>query len=201
MENFEEQFKEVRDEVIDCQKCSLRKTRTYPVIGQGDHQANIVFIGEAPGSNEDKTGRPFCGRAGGILDELLEGVGIKREDVYICNILKCRPPNNRDPLQDEITACTPYLEKQINTIRPQVIGTLGNYATAFILRKYDLEEKVQGISRLRGCVFDTKAGFGPVKIVPLYHPAVAVYNQNMKGTLQNDFKLLKQITDGEEIIF
>lgn len=186
------EIKSVRDKIIKCKKCVLSKTRTLPVIGQGSHQAKIVFVGEAPGANEDRTGVPFCGQSGNFLNELLEFAGIKREDVYICNILKCRPPNNRDPLADEIEKCTPYLESQIRAIKPKVIGTLGNYATAFILRKYDLGHEVRGIGQLHGKIFKAKDTFGIVKIIPFYHPAAAVYNANMKDVLKEDFKILEK---------
>ena len=113
-------MKKIRDQVVACQLCSLYKTRTLPVIGQGSHEAKIMFVGEAPGANEDKTGQPFCGRAGDILSELLESINLKREEVYICNILKCRPPQNKDPLKSEIIACTPYLYEQIKIIKPNI---------------------------------------------------------------------------------
>jgi len=184
----EKELKRIKVEVINCKKCSLHKTRTYPVIGQGNHQAKIMFIGEAPGYNEDKTGRPFCGRAGEILDELLQSASIKRESVYIANILKCRPPGNRNPLGKEINACVPYLERQIKSIKPEIICTLGNYSTAYILRKYNLENKIQGISKIHGKIFSAK----DVKIIPSYHPAVATYNPNMKEVLKKDFKILKK---------
>ena len=108
MEEREEKLKGIKDKVLACKKCSLYKTRKYPVIGAGNHQARIMFVGEAPGAQEDKTGQPFCGRAGTILDELLASASIKREDVYITNIVKCRPPANRDPKEEEITNCSPY---------------------------------------------------------------------------------------------
>lgn len=195
------ELRELKDEVVKCQKCPLGKTRTLPVIGQGSHQADIVFVGEAPGANEDRTGVPFCGKAGDVLDGLLKESGIKREDVYICNILKCRPPGNRDPQTGEVTACTPYLENQINIIQPKVIGALGNHAAAFILQKYGLANKGQGIGKLRGRIFEADAEFGFMRIVPLYHPAVVVYNNAMGETLKEDFKILKQIVNEEEIVF
>ncbi len=194
MEKRTEKLIKIRDEVIKCQKCSLSKTRTLPVIGQGSHQANIIFIGEGPGFNEDKTGVSFCGQAGNILDELFDSSKYQRKDAYICNILKCRPPNNRDPGKNEIEACTPYLEKQIKIIQPKVIATMGNYATNFILEKYGLKDKIEGISRIHGKVFQAEK----VKIIPLYHPAVAVYNANMKETLKKDFKILKKWLDQEK---
>ncbi len=186
---IEKALKKIRDEVLACKKCPLYKTRTYPVIGQGNHQAKIVFIGEAPGLSEDKTGRPFCGQAGKILDELLESAGIKREKVYICNILKCRPPGNRNPQCQEIEACTPYLERQIEIIKPKVICSLGNYSTGYIMRKYSLEDKIQGISKIHGKILAADN----LKIIPLYHPAVATYNPNMKEILKKDFKILKDV--------
>lgn len=182
-------LKKIKEEVIRCHKCSLYKRRTLPVIGEGNHQAKIMFIGEAPGANEDRTGRPFCGEAGKILDKLLESVNLKRKDVYITNILKCRPPNNRDPQKEEIEACVPYLLRQIEIIKPKIICTLGNYATTYILEKFGLKEKIQGISRIRGQILQANN----FKIIPLYHPAVAVYNQNMEATLKKDFQKLKNL--------
>ncbi len=187
-------MKNVRDKVVECKLCSLAKTRTLPVIGQGSHEAKIMFVGEAPGANEDKTGQPFCGRAGSILSELLESIGMKREEVYICNILKCRPPNNRDPLKSEIIACTPYLYEQIKIIKPKIICCLGNFSVRFIMEKFGLEKMIQGISKIHGQMYNGKnEEVGEVKIVPMYHPAVATYNANMKSTLMEDFKVLKDI--------
>jgi len=182
----------IKEEVIACQKCVLYKTRILPVIGQGDHSAKIMFIGEAPGANEDKTGVPFCGRAGEILNLLLASVGIKREEVYIANILKDRPPANREPATDEIIACTPYLLRQISIIEPKIIPTLGNYATHFILDKFGVADSQLGISRLRGKKFlvqeaTTKKSY---TIIPLYHPAVAVYNNQSLDALKSDFKII-----------
>lgn len=195
MSKKDELLKEIRDEVIDCKKCSLSKTRTLPVIGQGDHKAKIMFIGEAPGFNEDKTGVPFCGQSGNILTELLNSIGLQRENVYICNILKCRPPENRNPQVNEIEACISYLERQIEIIKPKIIGALGNYAVSHILKKYNLNDQIQGISKIRGKIFKVKASFGEIKIIPLYHPAVATYNANMKDILKEDFKILKKYNE------
>jgi DNA polymerase len=190
-----EAMKKIRDEVVACDKCLLGKYRRQnnylPVIGQGNHNARIMFVGEAPGLNEAKTGRPFCGASGKILDELLASAGIKREDVYIGNILKDRPPDNRNPLPKEIIACTPYLEKQIEIINPKVIGALGNFSTGFLMEKYGLKDKIQGISKIHGQIFIAGPEFGKKIIIPLYHPAVAVYNANMKETLINDFKIME----------
>ena len=191
-EKVKKDMRKIKDEVLACKRCPLyeyrKKNKFYPVIGEGNHWADIMFIGEAPGLNEARTGRPFCGNAGRILDELLESAGIKREEVYITNILKDRPPGNRNPEKEEIEACTPYLERQIETIKPKIICTLGNYATEYILEKYGLEDKIQGISKIHGKIFSVDK----IKIAPLYHPAVATYNSNMKEALKEDFKILRK---------
>jgi len=211
---------ELKKEVEKCWRCPLFKTRTKVVFGTGSVNTKLMIISEAPGRWEDIKGEPFVGRAGKILDELLESIGSKREEVYIANILKCRPPQNRNPQKEEIDACTPFLLKQIEVIKPEVICTLGNYSTAFIMEKYGLGEKVQGISKIHGKVFEVFKKpeqtsllslnkkedegnysseiryFGSekgLKIIPLYHPAVATYNINMKGTLKEDFKVLKSL--------
>jgi len=183
------QLGKIKNEVLDCKKCQLYKTRTYPVIGQGNHQTKIVIVGEAPGSNEDKTGRPFCGQAGNILDELLSLVGIRRKEIYITNILKCRPPNNRNPSKDEIKACHPYLLRQLEIIKPKIICCLGNFATQFIMEKFGLTDKIEGISKIHGQIFVND----DLKIISLYHPAVVTYNTAMKEVLENDFKILKKL--------
>ncbi len=192
MEKRDEKLRKIKEEVLACKKCSLYKTRQYPVIGAGDHQAKIMFIGEAPGAQEDKTGRPFCGRAGAILDELLASVEIKRESIYITNIIKCRPPANRDPEEQEIKNCSPYLERQIEIIQPQIICSLGRFAMVFLMEKFGLKDEIQQISKIHGKVFNTKKGSQEIKIIPFYHPAVAAYNSNMKETLITDFEVLKK---------
>lgn len=150
-----------------------------------------MFIGEAPGANEDKMGRPFCGAAGKILDELLALVGIKRGEIYITNILKDRPPGNHPPRTEEIKACTPYLDRQIEIIKPKVICTLGNFATSFVFKKFGIEDKLLGISKIHGKVFLAGDLFCQVMVIPLYHPAVVTYNIKMKETLKKDFQVLK----------
>jgi len=196
MKSLDNELKKIKDEVLNCKKCSLYeeriKNRFYPVIGEGNHQAKIIFVGEAPGLQEAKTGRPFCGAAGKILDELLESVSIKREDVYVTNLLKDRPPDNRDPLKEEIEACIPYLERQIEIIKPEVICPLGRFAMEFLMEKYGLKDQVQGISKIHGKIFEARTLFGSTKIISLYHPAVATYNPNMKEILKKDFKVLEK---------
>lgn len=185
-----EEMKQIKEEVVACQRCELYKTRHLPVIGQGSHEAKIMFVGEAPGANEDKTGVPFCGAAGQILNELLASIGIKREEIYICNILKCRPPGNRNPEMDEIEACTVYLDAQIDIIQPKVIVCLGNFSLRYLFHKYEMENLIQGISKMRGKVFDVPGR--DFKLVPLYHPAVATYNRTKYTYLAEDFKVLKK---------
>ncbi len=174
------------DEIQDCQRCDLWKTRTNIVVGEGSLDADIMFIGEAPGYHEDKQGRPFVGKAGKILDELLDSIGLEREKMYITNILKCRPPKNRDPNPNEIKACTPYLNRQIEEITPKKICTLGNFATQYILKNFGLTPK--SIGKIHGEIFEVQNLLGSMRILPLYHPAAAVYNPNMMPTLLEDFK-------------
>lgn len=192
LKKIEQELKKIKDEVVNCRKCSLYKTRTYPVIGEGNHQAKIMFVGEAPGVQEDKTGRPFCGAAGKILDELLASVGIEREDVYITNILKDRPPGNRDPQKEEIEACVLYLERQIEVIKPEIICPLGRYSMEFLMERFGLKDEIEPISKIHGKVFEAKTLFQKLKIIPFYHPAVATYNPNMKEILKKDFKILEK---------
>jgi DNA polymerase len=150
-----------------------------------------MFIGEAPGKNEAKTGRPFCGAAGKLLDQLLESVGIKREDVYITNIVKDRPPQNRDPFLEEIKIYAPFLDRQIDIIQPEVIVTLGRFSMEYIMKKFGLASELKPISQIHGRIFKSNPLLGKVvTIIPLYHPAAAIYNQELKDTLFKDFKIL-----------
>lgn len=196
-EERKELLKKIRDEVVALKESPLYKFRVenknLPVIGEGNHFAKIMFIGEAPGRNEAATGRPFCGAAGKILDWLLEGVGIQRTDVYVTNIVKDRPPQNRDPLPDEIEIYGPFLDRQIDIIQPKVLATLGRYSMVYIMNKFGLEFEVEPIGKAHGKVFDAETSYGAVKIVPLYHPAVAVYNSHTKDTLAKDFEVLKAL--------
>lgn len=193
----QELMKEIRDEVFYLKNsplCAERiKNNTYPVIGEGNHDARIMFIGEAPGRNEAATGRPFCGAAGKILDILLDSAGIKREEVYITNIVKDRPPQNRDPLPEEIEIYAPFLMRQIDIIKPDVLATLGRYSMNYILEKFNLLEELAPISKIHGRVFQTNASYSFVKIAVLYHPAAAVYSRALLDTLKTDFAVLKNI--------
>lgn len=189
----ENNIQKINKEIQSCEKCILYKTKINYVLGSGSTNSNLMFIGEAPGYNEDLKGIPFIGKAGKILDNLLISIDIDRKNVYITNILKCRPPKNRNPLSDEINTCTKYLDKEISLIKPIIICPLGNFASKFILEKYDfIFEK---ISTIHGKLFTKKSKYDYINIIPQYHPAVAVYNQNMINTLKNDFKIIKQVLD------
>jgi len=196
VDNRTEQLKKIKDEVLNLNNSILCKERiknkAFPVIGEGSHYAKIMFIGEAPGKNEAATGRPFCGASGRILDELLSSVGIDRKRVYVTNIVKDRPPFNRDPLPEEIKIYASFLDRQIDIIQPKVIATLGRFPMDYIMKKFSLDASITNISDMRGKIFDTQATYGPIKIIPLYHPAVAVYDSSRKQELVDDFKALEK---------
>lgn len=187
------EIQEFNREIDNCRKCSLGGSRLHTVPGEGSLKARVMFIGEAPGASEDAQGRPFCGRAGGVLDELLGIAGLRREEVFIANILKCRPPKNRNPKDDEIEACTSYLDRQIKFIKPSILCCLGNFSTAYIMKKFGLGMKVQGIMKIHGNIFITKVSYGKVFIMPMLHPAVVTYDINKKTILAEDFDKLKNI--------
>ncbi len=191
MNELNKEFEKLKSKVENCKRCELHKSRTKVVFGSGNPNSKIMFVGEAPGRNEDLQGKPFVGRAGEFLNELLRSVGLEREEIFITNILKCRPPNNRDPLEDEIKACSPYLEKQLEIIKPKVIVTLGNYATRFFMKKFSLP--IEPISKIHGRKFRIKNLFYDLTIIPMYHPAAALYNPQLKEILMEDFKVLKDI--------
>ena len=194
-----EQMKQIKYEVLHLKASPLYEYRTshgyFPVIGEGSHDSKVMFIGEAPGRNEAKTGRPFCGAAGKILDELLLHIKLPRDEVYITNIVKDRPPENRDPLPDEIKIYGPFLDQQINIIQPKIIGTLGRYSMQYIMEQFGLHDVLLPISKMHGKFFMAKAAYGDIVIVPLYHPAVAIYNASTKDTLKEDFKMIRKMYD------
>jgi DNA polymerase len=191
-----DQIRLIRDEVIDLKESPLYEYRIsnkfLPVIGEGSHDAKIMFVGEAPGRNEAKTGRPFCGAAGKVLDELLAHINVPRESVYITNIVKDRPPENRDPTTKEIEVYGPFLDRQIEIIQPKVIVALGRYAMGYIMNKFDLGLELEPISKAHGKVYKSKVSYGNVDIVTLYHPCMAVYNPNNLPNLKNDIEVLKK---------
>jgi uracil-DNA glycosylase family 4 len=168
-------------ETAGCTRCRLAQGRTQVVFGVGDPDADLMFVGEAPGFHEDQQGYPFVGQAGKLLDRLLAGIGLDRSRVYIANVLKCRPPGNRDPAPDEIEACESHLFRQTELIEPVVIATLGNFATKL------LSGKQHGITRVHGTPQDATVGGRRVTLYPLYHPAAALYTPAMLRTLEDDF--------------
>jgi uracil-DNA glycosylase len=174
-------------ETSACTRCRLAEGRTQVVFGVGNPDADLMFVGEAPGFHEDQQGLPFVGQAGKLLDSLLAGIGLTREDVYIANVLKCRPPGNRDPAPDEIEACESHLFRQIELIEPTVVATLGNFATKL------LSGKQTGITRVHGQEQETHLGGREVLLYPLYHPAAALYTPAMLQVLQDDFRRLPEL--------
>lgn len=180
-------LEEIREDALQCRKCSLCETRNSVVFGVGNPNAEVMFIGEAPGKQEDLGAEPFIGAAGKFLNQLLELAELKREDIYIANVLKCRPPSNRNPRADEIEVCTPYLREQVAAIDPDILVTLGNFATKFIL-KTD-----RGITSLRGRAYTT----GKFYVLPTFHPAAALYDQTKVEIMQDDFLLLKRLLEVE----
>lgn len=174
----------IRLAVEECRKCRLANTRTHAVPGEGNYSTELMFIGEAPGYDEDQQGRPFVGRAGRLLTDIIKAMGLTREEVFIANVIKCRPPDNREPMSDEITACSPYLFSQIDTLQPKLIVTLGRYSTTTIL---GLQEQTR-MSDLRGRFFT----FRGIKVMPTYHPAYLLRNEKDKKLVWNDMKLVLQ---------
>jgi uracil-DNA glycosylase family 4 len=181
-------------EIITCVKCRLSAGRIHAVPGEGPVPSRVLLIGEAPGRKEDELGRPFVGRAGSILESLLASIGLSRDDAYITSIVKCRPPENRDPKEDEISACRPYLEHQISLLRPAVIVSMGRISSREIFRKYGISEGK--IGSVHGKVFSAKAPYGRIFIIPIYHPAVITHNPNLRPALQHDFEQVKEVLSG-----
>ncbi|MFH0845783.1 MAG: uracil-DNA glycosylase [Patescibacteria group bacterium] len=227
-----DEMKKIEDELLNLKKSPLYaeriKNKVLPVIGEGSYNAKIMFVGEAPGKNEAMTGKPFCGASGRVLDELLAHIKLDRKDVYVTNIVKDRPTDNRDPSPEEIKVYGPFLDRQIEIIQPKVIATLGRYSAEYIMKLFGLEEQIETIGKMHGKVFETtffvpinsgslcrqaprddgRSKASPVvsarsgakrndeavqkiKIVPLYHPATALYNSVSRDNLKKDFEVLK----------
>ena len=180
-------LREYAEETGSCTKCTLAQGRTQVVFGSGSPNADLMFVGEAPGFHEDQQGLPFVGQAGKLLERLLEGIGLSRGDVYIANVLKCRPPGNRDPVPDEIAACEPHLFRQIELIQPTLVATLGNFATKL------LSGRPAGITRVHGYEQEVTLGTRSVLLYPLYHPAAALYTPSMLKVLEEDFGRIPEL--------
>ena len=175
------------DVVAGCTKCALSQGRTQVVFGNGSPTAELMFVGEAPGFHEDKQGIPFVGAAGKLLSKLLAGIGIEREDVYVANVIKCRPPGNRNPLPEEIEACEGHLWRQIELIQPKLVATLGNFATKLLTGKPD------GITRVHGREQEVSLGGQRVTLYPIFHPAAALYTPRMLDVLAADFSRIPEL--------
>jgi DNA polymerase len=182
-------LREYAEETASCTRCVLAKGRTQVVFGSGSPNAELMFVGEAPGFHEDQQGVPFVGQAGQLLERLLEGIGLTRADVYIANVLKCRPPGNRDPLPEEIAACEPHLFRQIELIEPTLVATLGNFATKL------LSGRPAGITRVHGHEQDVTLGARKVTLYPIFHPAAALYTPSMLKVLEDDFARIPGILE------
>jgi DNA polymerase len=180
---------ELEEALKDCRLCPLGETRTNLVLGTGNERAEIMFVGEAPGFHEDRQGIPFVGPAGQFLDQLLHSIGLERGEVYIANTLKCRPPENRDPLPEELETCTPFLYKQIEIIKPRIICTLGNHATKTLLKT------TSGISQLHGKMIAREN----LVYVPLFHPAAALHKPPLRSVLIDDFQRLREHLEAERV--
>lgn len=176
-------------EAAKCVRCPLAETRQSVVFGAGNADAELMFVGEGPGAQEDKQGLPFVGRAGGLLNQLLAGVGLEREQVFIANAVKCRPPGNRDPHSTELEACSDYLERQLELIRPRVVATLGNFATRL------LTQSRAPISKVRGTPQFHTLGGREVLVLPIFHPAAALRNPSLRDSLEEDFATLRKLLD------
>jgi DNA polymerase len=177
------------EETAACTRCALAQGRTQVVFGSGSPNAELMFVGEAPGFHEDQQGIPFVGQAGQLLDKLLGGIGMTRADVFVANVLKCRPPGNRDPLPDEIAACEPHLFRQIELIEPKLVATLGNFATKL------LSGKPAGITKVHGYEQEVTLGARTVLLYPIFHPAAALYTPSMLKVLEEDFSRIPALLD------
>jgi len=184
------------EELVDSPFYAARQQNGYhAVVGEGSLDATIMFVGEAPGEQEAKSGRPFTGAAGRVLDELMASIGLQRAEVYITSIIKDRPPNNRDPRPAEIALYAPFVWQQVEIIQPRVLATLGRFALDFVLKQLDLPQRGQTIGALHGQAIPAEADFGPVVVVPLYHPASVFYNDRLRAMLDEDFKVLAEYVE------
>lgn len=184
-----EQLVELFREAERCTKCPLHENRSTVVFGAGNADADLMFVGEAPGAEEDRMGMPFVGRSGGVLDQLLNGIGISRDDVFIANVVKCRPPDNRNPSAAEIRTCSPYLERQVELVQPRLICTLGNFATKL------LSADKSGITKVHGRVAAATIGSREVSLYPMFHPAAALRSPSYADGLREDFQRIPSLLE------
>jgi len=182
----------VAEEVLSCKRCPLHATRTRAVPGEGDPCARVVFVGEAPGYNEDIQGRPFVGAAGNLLNEMLKVAGLSREEVFITNVVKCRPPNNRDPAEEEVEACKPYLLRQLKVIQPEIVVCLGRHSARVLFELAGL--RFESIMRARGELRRLTVSGLEILCLPTLHPAAALYNPRLRNLLETDFRTLARLT-------
>jgi DNA polymerase len=188
-ETRRETLVEVYNQASVCERCPLSETRNRVVFGAGNADADLMFVGEAPGAEEDRQGLPFVGRAGAFLTELIEGIGMTRDEVFINNVILCRPPGNRDPQPEEIDSCRPWLEQRINLIQPRVIGTLGNFATKL------LTANPTGITKVRGTPQERVIGGRSVYMLPLFHPAAGLRTPRVAEQLREDFHQIPELLE------
>ena len=182
-------IKKLGAEILNCRKCELWKTRNKPLVGDGSINAQILMVGESPGYHEDIIGKAFVGEAGKVLDQSLEVIDLKREQIYITNVLKCHPPKNHNPNRQQIDSCIGYLYRQIEIIKPKIIMSLGKFASKEMFAKFNLD--FTRISELHGKIFEIETDFGKIKIIPLYHPAVACYHNEMIEVIKEDFMKIR----------
>lgn len=189
---YMETLNEITKEILNCRKCPLYLTKTNYVPGSGSGSSGIVFVGEAPGREEDLKGEPFVGNAGKYLTELLASVGLNRQEVFICNVLKCRPPNNREPLPEEVEACGDYLIRQLNVLKPDIIVCLGRHSASFLFNFFGLP--FSSITKVCGRVFEVEEWGKRVKILPLYHPAAVLYRPQLREEYERQFRIIGEFS-------
>jgi len=195
MKDVDTELQKLSIQIKNCDKCPLYKNRKNAVPGEGDWKNKIMLIGEAPGFNEDEQGRPFVGRAGKLLEEFLNSIGKRREEVFITNVVKCRPPNNRQPEEEEIKTCTSsYLDKQIELIRPKLIVCLGNVSAKYIFNKFGLE--FESMNKFHGKIFQVSNLYIQTRIIATYHPAAILRNQNLMPIAKADWETIKEVIEG-----
>ena len=192
MQSRHEVWIRIVNDIRNCRLCPLHSYRRNPVPGEGSLDTDVVFLGEAPGRKEDETGRPFVGAAGQLLNKLISDIGLDRSKVFITNVVKCRPPNNRDPKDEEIRACSVHTNAILSLIKPKVIVTLGNHAGKYVF-EFLGNRKWLGVTKARGKVYEISLRLGfNVKVIPTYHPAAALYNPQLRHNLESDFKLISK---------